>query len=264
VRDKGSYEAEKILCRIIEFHRSRNQNGKAWNYVEDNIQIERFRCQVVEKRIKEKKFDEAKKLIHDYIDKKENKYHSDDWDKYLLQIARREKDVPAIRGISYSFIENEFDKQYYSIYKSAFSPDEWPEKFEALFRHYERKKDFGDDPAADLLAAEGMAERLMGHMEKKLSLEKMERYYRFFADAFPENTLALFRKAVDLYAENNTGRSYYEHIVETFKKMEKIPGGDAAVAEMKDQYRTRYKNRRAMMEILNRNEPSCRMLQKVR
>ncbi|MDR0657289.1 MAG: hypothetical protein LBG22_13330, partial [Treponema sp.] len=87
---------------------------------------------------------------------------------------------------------------------------------------------------------------------KKHSLEKMERYYTFFAAAFPEKTLALFRKALDQYAANNTGRTCYEHIVNVFKKMKKIPGGDAAVADMKAQYRIKYKNRRAMMEILGR------------
>jgi hypothetical protein len=102
------------------------------------------------------------------------------------------------------------------------------------------------------LAAEGMAERLMEHIGKKLSLEKMEKYHPFFATAFPEKTLDLFRKAVDHYAENNTGRTCYEHIVSVFKKMKKIPGGSAVTADMKAQYLVTYKNRRAMVEILSR------------
>jgi hypothetical protein len=34
--------------------------------------------------------------------------------------------------------------------------------------------------------------------------------------------------------------------------MKKIPGGDAVVADMKAQYLVKYKNRRAMTEILSR------------
>jgi hypothetical protein len=34
--------------------------------------------------------------------------------------------------------------------------------------------------------------------------------------------------------------------------MKKIPGGDAIAADMKAQYLVRYKNRRAMVEILSR------------
>jgi hypothetical protein len=250
VQDKSSYEAEKILDRIVGFYRKCHEPKKAWQYVEENIQINSFRRMVVEKRIKQKKFTEAKKLIHDYIDQRKNTYDSDEWNEYLLQIAQKEKDIPAIRSISYLFIKNEFDEQYYRIYKSAFSAGEWAEEFENLLRYYGTKKSFWGDPAADLLAAEGLAERLMEHVGKKLSLEKMEKYYAFFAAAFPQETLALFRKAVDQYAADNTGRNHYEHIVNVFNKMKKIPGGEALTADMKAQYLIKYKNRRAMVEIL--------------
>jgi hypothetical protein len=250
VQNKSSHEAEKILRRIIDFYTNCQEPKKAWKYVEDNIQIESFRRMVVEKRIKQKRFTEAKELIHDYI--KQDKYHSDTWDDYLLQIARKENDIPAIRSISYSFIKDDFEKQYYLIYKSAFNADEWVEEFEKLLRHYESRKSSWDDPAADLLAEEGMAERLMEHIGKYLSLEKMEKYHTFFADIFPEKTLALFRSALDRYAAENTGRTHYEHILEVFRKMKKIPGGDAVAADMKARYLVMYKNRRAMIEILNK------------
>jgi hypothetical protein len=146
-----------------------------------------------------------------------------------------------------------FYKQYYGIYKSAFSAGKWTEEFEKLLRHYEEKKSFWSaDPAADLLAAEGQAERLLERIGKTLSLEKLEKYYTFFAAAFPEKTLALFQKALDQYAEDNTGRDHYEHIVDVFRKMKKIPGGPALAADMKARYLVTYKNRRAMVEILNR------------
>jgi hypothetical protein len=253
VQDKSSYEAEKILNRIVDFYHSCHQSEKAWNYLEENIQIDRFRMRVVEKRIKQKKFSEAKKLISDYIDGNQNERRSDTWDEFLLQIAQAEKDIPAIRGVSYSFIKDNFEEKHYRIYKSAFSPGEWPEKFEELLRHYSTQKRFwGSNPGADLLAAEGMTERLLEYIGDKLSIENIENYHRFFAAAFPEKTLALFRKAVNNYAENNTGRTYYEHIVGVFEIMKKIPGGGAVTADMKAQYLVKYKNRRAMVEILNR------------
>jgi uncharacterized Zn finger protein len=252
LQDKSSYGAKHILERIIDFYKSRHQPGKAWKCVEENIQIASFRKMVVEKKIKQKEFTEAKKLIHDYIDqfKEQNKHYSDDWDDFILQIAQQEKDTPTIRDVSYSFIKGSFTDNYYRIYKSTFNPGEWTEEFEKLFRHYENEVDSFTNPAADLLSAEGEAERLMEYIEKELSTESLEKYYRFFASAFPEKTLALFRKAIDQYAEKNVGRTYYEHIVGLFRKMAKIQGGDAVVDDMKSQYKIKYKNRRAMMEML--------------
>jgi hypothetical protein len=251
VQDKSSHEAENILRRLVDFYTSRKEPKKAWQCVEENIQIESFRRRVIEKRIKQKKFTEAKKLIHDYIDIKQDKYRSDFWDDYLLEIAQGEKDIPAIRSMAYAFIKDTFNDNYYRTYKSAFNDGEWEKAFEDLLRHYESQRSIWDDSAADLLAAEGQAERLLEHIGKHLSLEKMEKYHRFFADAFPQETLTLFRKALDQYVDGNTGRSYYEHIVDVFKKMKKIPGGDAVTADMKAQYLVQYKNRRAMIEVLN-------------
>ncbi|MDR2144029.1 MAG: hypothetical protein LBP29_06645, partial [Treponema sp.] len=254
VQNKSSYGAEKILQRLVDFYTNSGEPKKAWKYVEDNIQIDKFRKMVVEKRIKQKKYTEAKKLVHDYLGPERDKRRSSIWDTYLLQIAQGEKDIPAIRSISYSFIKYDFNKEYYGIYKSAFSGDEWTEEFEKLFRHYEAHKHFGNDPTADLLAAEGKTERLMEHIRKRLSLEKMENYYSFFAGAFPEKTLDLFRTALDQYTAENTGRSHYEHILEVFRKMEKIPGGAAVAADMKARYLISYKNRRAMIEILTQKQ----------
>jgi hypothetical protein len=252
VQDKSSYGAKKILSRIIDFYKNRNEPQKAWNCVEENIQIESFRRMVVEDRITKKKFSEAKKLIHDYIDTKQDRSRSDIWDDYLLQIAQEEKDIPAIRSISFSFIKNYFEQRYYQIYKSAFSDGEWKKEFENLLRHYEAKKNYWSYSAADLLAAEGKAERLMEYIGKQLSLDNLEKYHVFFAAAFPEQTLALFRTALDRYAAEHTGRSSYEHIVGVFSMMKKIPGGDAVTADMKARYLVTYKNRRAMIETLNR------------
>ncbi|MDR3114255.1 MAG: hypothetical protein LBU25_01910 [Treponema sp.] len=252
VTDKSSYEAEKILRRIIHCYTQCQEPEKAWNYVEAHIQIARFRRMAVEKRIEEKRFTDAKKLIHDYIATKQHTDRSDIWDEYLLRIAQEERDIPAIRSIAYGFIRQTFNARYYGIYKSAFSAGEWEEAFERLFGHYTSLKSPWHDAAADLLAAEGKAERLLEQVGKHPALEKLEKYHRFFAGLFPEKTLALFRRALDRYAAENTGRTHYEHILTVFEKMQKIPGGDVLVGDMKAHYRVTYKNRRAMVEILNR------------
>ncbi|MDR0585046.1 MAG: SWIM zinc finger family protein [Treponema sp.] len=252
IQDKASFAAEKILRRIIDFYNRSNQPDKAWKCIEENIQIRSFRKAVVEKKIEQNDFALAKKFIRDFIDtsEKQNKYYSDEWDDYLLQIAQKEGDVPAIRSISRSFINDKFNDHYYRIYKSTFTSSEWTGELEKLLDHYGGKKNFYDDSPADLLAAEGAAERLMLHIEKHLSTDSVEKYHRYFAADFPEKTLALFRKAIDYYAEQNTGRSYYERIADLFRKMSKIPGGKAVIADMKGQYKIKYRNRRAMMEVL--------------
>jgi hypothetical protein len=249
--DKGSYEAQTILQRMIEFFRRLGKEGKAWNLIEENIQIESFRQMVVKNRIRKQKFKEAKKLIYDLISGKQNSHDRDIWHKLLLEIAQKENDVPEIRKLAYGFIKDYFKEEYFLIYKAAYSSDEWPDVREKLFLHYDNDKRYFSDSAAMLLSAEKEAGRLIDYVEKHLSLDHLEYFYKDFAPAYPERTIGLFIKTLNHYADKNIGRTHYEHILAQLKKMSRIKGGKEAAKDLIAGFRKQYKNRRAMMEILN-------------
>ena len=261
IDDKSSYEAKKILQRKIDFYRNNKQSDKADDVIKENLQIGSFRKELTTKLIEENKLQEAKKLINEFIFQHEDKsrpshswYDLISWYELKLQIAQKEKDIPEIQRVSFLFIEFGFKAQYYEIYKSTFAKEEWAEQIEKLIQHYEKRhgSQWFSESVADVLQAEKQEERLMKYIEKHLSIDNVEQYYTGFSSSFPEKTLALFRQAIDKYASQNTGRGYYEHIVRSFGKMIKIQGGNEVVKEMINQYRTLYKNRRAMMEIMGK------------
>lgn len=253
ITDKSSYEAGKIIRRKIEFYKKNNQPELACQLVTENIQIESFRKQVVEQKISDKKFSEAKKLIADFLSTRQNNnfhYHSD-WNELILKIAQKEADIPVIRKVSFAFIENSFQSKYYRIYKSTYKPDEWKSELQNIIEHYEKKGKYFSDSVADVLAEEKDAAGLMKYIEKHLSVERMDKYHSHFASVYPKETLDLFRKAINQYSEKNIGRGHYEYIVTLFKKIARLEGGKEMVTTMISQYRNQYKNRRAMIEILN-------------
>jgi hypothetical protein len=257
VKDKSTYEAETILRRKISFYLRLGQKKKAWDLVKENIQIESFRLKVVKRMIEKQNYKTAKKLINDFINdyinshgKDPEKYFNSTWLGLLLDIAQKEKDTPSVRKLSYRFIEDYFKIEQYQIYKASFSTSEWADEREKLFLHYSSKKRFSHS-AAELLVAENEVERLLNYVEKYLSIDELERYYKVFASNYPEKTLEMFKEVLIPYADNNTGRSYYEHILSLLKKMSKIKGGKKAASDMVADFRLHYKNRRAMMEILS-------------
>jgi len=253
VKDKGSHEAENILRRKINFYLRLSQKKKAWDLIKGNMQIESFRMKVVKRKIKKQNFRTAKKLINDFINvkgKDPEKYFNDTWLELLLDIAQKEKDIPAVRKLSYKFIEEYFDEEHYQIYKAAFSPAEWADEREKLFLSYNGKKGFSNS-AASLLVAENEIERLLNYVEKHLYLDNLESYYEVFSSDYPEKTLEMFKKVLVSYADNNTGRYHYEHILSLLKQMSRIKGGKKATSELVAYFRTHYKNRRAMMEVLS-------------
>ncbi len=254
VTDKSSYEAQKIIERKIEFYRKSNQPETAWQLVSENIQIEGFRKQVVEQKVADKNFTEAKKLIADFLSSRQNNnfhYHRD-WNELALSIAQKEKDIPVIRKIAFAFIENYFQAKYYRIYKSSFKADEWEKELETIINHYEKKGKYFSDSVADVFAEEKDAFRLMTYIKNHLSAERMNKYHSHFVGVYPKETLDLFEKAIDTYAEKNTGRNHYEYIVSLFNKIDRLEGGKELVTTMLMRYKNQYKNRRAMTEILSK------------
>ncbi|MDR0388046.1 MAG: SWIM zinc finger domain-containing protein [Treponema sp.] len=251
--DKSSYAAQKILQRKIDYYRSRHKHKKAWNIIEENIRIPAFRKTLAEKKIGEHDYGAAKKLIHDFLNEAAGtKQHPSEWDDLLLTIARKEDDTAALRDLSRLCIDDRFRADYFALYKSSFTAGEWADAMEDLIAHYQKNGRGFNTSVANVLTAVKSAERLLAYIEKHLSVDRLNKYYTVFANAFPAKTLALFRKAVDKYAADNVGRSSYEYIAGILRKMADIPDGGAVVAGMIDEYRILYKKRRAMMEVLGR------------
>lgn len=249
ISDKKSDEAKQVIQRKIDFYNNTEQPEKAWDLIAGNIQIESYRKKWAEKKIAENKLEEAKKLIMDFLSTN-NGYHQYRWNELLLMIAQREKDIPAIRKISFSFIDNHLKTEYYQTYKSTYTAQEWLHEIENLIRHYQKNNRFFSSNIAEILLAENQTERLMNYVEKYLSIEILDKYHTHFPS--PEKTLILFRRGIDEYVQKNIGRTHYEYTARLLTKMNKIKGGKVVVDEMIMQYKLLYKNRKAMMEILNR------------
>ncbi|MDR1938402.1 MAG: hypothetical protein LBQ73_07880 [Tannerellaceae bacterium] len=90
LQDKSSYKAKRILQRKIDFYTLANQPEKAWEVIEKNIQVEDYRKKVVEKKLRERQFAEAKKLILDFISSRGGR-GTGYWHELLLHIAQNGK-----------------------------------------------------------------------------------------------------------------------------------------------------------------------------
>lgn len=251
--DKTSYQARNILDEIIDYYTEQNEDEKAWNVINENLQIDFFREQVVFQLIEEKKFKDAERLVKERIDMGKNTgYYSNrpnKWDGYLLTIAQKENKPNDIRKAAKVLIYESFDSNVYKAYKATFKPDEWITEMEKLIKHYCKSFGFSYN-AANLLAEENLTERLLKYMEQGDSSDVLKKYYKDTFREFPDRTIALFRKTIDSRLEN-TGREVYEHVIDLFKDMLSIDGGKKAVLEMIPRYKTVYKNRRAMIEMFD-------------
>ena len=253
IEDKSSAETEAILQRIIEFHKRSGQPDKAQAVIDDNLQIKSFRIEAVKKRIEDKNYSSAKKLIHEYAEKNNDQdaNNRQPWEKLLLDIAIKENDIPSIRKLSFKYIEYSFNPEYYKIYKAAFNPAEWKTEREKLFLHYSKGKQFSNS-AADFLAAESDTSRLIKYIEKYPDVKNIEKYHSILAYDYPEKTVDMFKNSIAVYAEANTGRSHYRYIISLLENLSKLPNGKKAARELTEEFRIRYPTRRVMQEMLRK------------
>lgn len=252
IRDKSSSEAQRIIERKIAFYRKNKQPEIAWQLISENLQIKSFRKQVIQQKITEGNFIEAKKLIADFhaASASDTNYYHREWDQLALSIAQKENDIPLIRKIAFAFIEHYFEKEHYRIYKSSFKPNEWEKEVQNILAHYEKKGKNFSNSVADVLAEEHDASGLIKYIEKHLTIERMDQYHTYFSSVYPNETLDLFRKSINQCSERNIGRNHYEYLARLFKKIGSIEGGKEMAKVMIAQYKIQYKSRRAMVEVL--------------
>jgi hypothetical protein len=251
--DQSDSTAQHILEREINYYRRIGDDTTADKIVEDNIQIESFREQVIRNRIDAGQFAKAKKLILEVTGSELNSDNGK-WNKLLLEIAQKQHDKASIRALAYLFIKDHFRENYYIIYKSTFTAAKWPAEFESLLKIYKDTDKYYDRSAAKLLAVENENQRLFEYISEHANLDQLGEYYDHFTKPpIAQPCLTLFRRLLDDYAEQNVGRSYYERIAAYMKKMLTIDGGQNVVDAMVKYYLVKYNNRRAMKEVLREN-----------
>lgn len=81
-------------------------------------------------------------------------------------------------------------------------------------------------------------------------LELLIQYGGHLKKSYSKEVLELFTEEVRLYAGQNIGRSYYEHVAKVLKKMSGFKQGKAAVQALAEDFRIRYRRRPAMLEVL--------------
>jgi len=254
MKDKNSPETEKILRQKIYYYRCLSQYKKAWAVMEDNIQIKSFCLKVVKKKISKNMFQEAKDIIYNYI-KNQNEIMDDSfdntWNVLLLDIAQKENDYSAIRELLSKIIYKSFYEKYHKTYKEMFDPEEWHKEREKLLQHY-CSKEYFNKSAAGLLKAEKDKEFLKSNIEKLLSLNVLENYYKGVIPDCYNNIYKMFKKILRFYADNFTGRYYYEHILLLLKRLSGYKDGRKTALELRKEFQMKYDKRNLMIEVLAR------------
>ena len=130
--------------------------------------------------------------------------------------------------------------------KTLYSPEEWPIAREELFAVVSKRSGFDE-----LLREEELYDQLLGYlMNPSVSLNQLQAHEDVLKTRFPDQVLEKYRETLEEDAKATATRGEYQRWVKRLKHMQSISGGKQVVRIIVEDWRTRYKNRRALMEEL--------------
>ena len=139
------------------------------------------------------------------------------------------------------------DMQVYRELAKQYAPSQWAVEREKIFERLG-----GRHEAAEFFLEEKLYDRLLDYVKESPGLYALTKYEAELAKRYPAELLDKYRTEVEKMAKPTTSRKEYQHIVSVLRCMKKYPGGAAVTADLVRQWKTIYRNRRAMMEELNK------------
>jgi len=259
----SDYNTVRLICAKIEYLREKNLNAEAKALIRENIIHPDFREIVIDEAVKKKDFEIAKKLCLEglVISEKANHYGiSDKWRQKLLHISEFNKNIPDIRKWSeLLFFKSNFDMKYYMKLKSTYDNNAWRDASEMIVDKIKKENNPGGYRYADTLAKifieEKYIERLLNLVQSNSKLiDFIDCYAKYLKDKYPEEIISLYFEAIKSHAKT-TDRKTYEEVANYLKNLGRINGSENTLRQLLNYFRGLYRNRRAMMEILNKNFP---------
>lgn len=155
------------------------------------------------------------------------------------------------------FIWQRGNMEYYHLLKKHVAREAWKPFLKSLLSQTKLTKGLflRSHIEADIFVAEGDEEQLMALLRSTPSanqLEWLSSYAQHLKKRYSAELIDLYTQQIKSYAQRNIGRNHYEYVARKLMEMKEIEGGKKAIDALVTFFRATYKNRRAMMEILNK------------
>lgn len=165
------------------------------------------------------------------------------------------KDIYYMTGDMYKYIEQleelltkhrACELEYYKELKSQYSEEEWLVKREDII-----KKLQNENFISEIYEEEKLYDRLLKFVSSEGRFYYLERYLYILKKHYPKEVLHMYEKELESMVEYAGDRKKYGRIANMLRTMKKIEGGDMIVERIIDEWREKYKKRRALLEEIS-------------
>ena len=269
------YRREFFKTQTIAFLKETGKSAKAEELIRQNMDIVEVRMEVLNKSIKKKDYNEAKRIIEDGIKLAEAKSHPgtvDQWKKELLRIAKLEKDKTAVRDYTKCLaFRNGVSSEYYNQWKATFTLEEWRQTIEKhiaetiqnITQEWNKSKNkmwrslhppLLQD-LAPIYILEKHWDRLLILVQDANNLNTTLDYHQYLVKDYSSALIAIYKPSLEEYGVRANDRKDYADLVRKMKKIIKdIPDGKNEILQVAKRLKERFSvkpRRPAMIEELN-------------
>lgn len=247
----NSYRLGQLVLRRIEILEERDVNPNIIEaYCKENLEINEIRKYYIDLCINRKDYDMAIKLLKEGRDKAKDSpgliisYSLTLKDLYK-QIGKNKLYEEELWALVLNYKASDLD--LYKELKSIYSDEEWMKEREKVFSKLASNR--GIDKFYEL---EGLYDRLLELVVRSHGLYMVTEYEKVLKDIYPKEILSKYENIVKTMATNTSSRAHYKEIVSILRRMNKYPDGKLKVSEIVSEWKTRHRNRPAMMDELNK------------
>lgn len=252
--DNSKYDNEffaKIEFDLIMRFEGKN---KANDFLLNNLQHSSFRETAINNAIGGKDYANAKKYAQEGIEHDKawaGLVHQ--WQKKLLHIAELENDTKAIIELAlFLFYDNHYSFEYYHKVKKHATTKQWKEIVAEILNKLNSKNNWKPyDIIAKVYFEEKEFDLLLKTITAYATFELLEKYESILNEKYAETFVMLYERSIRNYLEKHVDRKYYEIACKAIRRLKKIiPHNN--VNHLINEFRVKYKNRRALIELINK------------
>lgn len=265
--NSNTYHQTFLVTILINIYFESGKFDHAHKLLKKYMHLPEIRKVIVERKIKENELEEAKKIISDGINIANQLGHNGtvkDWQKILLDIAEKQRDVITIRLFTEKLaFDYDFKKDYYKRWKSTFTNLEWPSVIhnkildiekgvEATVNYPDQKNFMLLSKIGPLYVEEQMHKALLHLVLLQTDMNIVLSYHNILSPLFPEKLIELYKKLLSSMAEGVSDRSAYINLMKLIKMIyDDMPLARKELNFMLITWKMVYYRRPAMVEEIN-------------
>lgn len=244
-RDFTLERAAQVKLSVIERFDGR-EAGLA--FIRAHVHLSRFRQMLIERLIDANTLDEASQLAREgVILSEKNRFPGLVLQYRALQlvIAQKRRDADEIIRIASELWLQRGGNEYYEVLKNTIPEKDWSGFFESLIDRSRHSPHM----LAWAFVREDMWERLLGVVQEHPEL--IRDYRKELEKRFPDKIAQVYERIVEKMLHRTSDRGTYRMACEYLIRMKQL-GAGTRVSEVVQSLKTRYGNRRALIEELGK------------